>query len=53
MGIIFVHCSLVEQDLAKGIPVDIYTADRGYDDGQNHLLLEHRNLQSAICLKDI
>jgi len=46
-------CSLVEQDLAKNIPVEIYTADRGYDDGNNHFYLEHRNLQSAICLKDI
>ena len=46
-------CSLVEQDLAKNIPVEIYTADRGYDDGNNHFYLEHHNLQSAICLKDI
>jgi len=46
-------CSLVEQDLAKNIPVEIYTADRGYDDVNNHFYLEHHNLQSAICLKDI
>jgi transposase, IS5 family len=46
-------CSLVEQDLSKNISVEIYTADRGYDDGNNHFFLEHHNLQSAICLKDI
>ncbi len=45
-------CSLVDQDLAQNIPVDTYTADRGYDDGHNHYYLEHLNLQSAICLKD-
>jgi len=46
-------CSLVDQDLAQNIPVDTYTADRGYDDGHNHFYLEHHQLQSAICLKDI
>ena len=46
-------CSLIDQDLAQNIPADTYTADRGYDDGNNHFYLEHLNLQSAICLKDI
>lgn len=46
-------CSLIDQDLAQKIPADTYTADRGYDDGNNHFYLEHLNLQSAICLKDI
>ena len=46
-------CSLVDQDVAQNIPADTYTADRGYDDGNNHFYLEHLNLQSAICLKDI
>mgnify|MGYP001179287689 CR=1 FL=1 len=44
-------CSLVDQDMAQNIPANTYTADRGYDDGNNHFYLEHLNLQSAICLK--
>jgi IS5 family transposase len=46
-------CSLVDQDRAQNIPTDTYSADRGYDDGNNHFYLEHHNLHSAICLKDI
>lgn len=46
-------CSLVDQDLAQNLPATIYTADRGYDDGNNHFYLQHHQLQSAICLKDI
>ena len=46
-------CSLVDQDMALDIPAETYTADRGYDDGNNHFYLQHLNLQSAICLKDI
>jgi len=46
-------CSLVDQDRALDIPAETYTADRGYDDGNNHFYLQHLNLQSAICLKDI
>ncbi|MFN2304122.1 MAG: transposase [Anaerolineales bacterium] len=45
-------CSLVDKDLAQHIPVDTYTADRGYDDGNNHFYLETQNLNSAICLKN-
>lgn len=29
-----------------------YTADKAYDDGENHTFLETRNLQSAIILKN-
>jgi IS5 family transposase len=46
-------CPLVDRDLAQKLPVDIYTADRGYDDGNNHFYLAHQHLQSAICLKDV
>lgn len=46
-------CSLVDQDLAQKLPVHTYTADRGYDDGNNHFYLQKHQLQSAICLKDI
>ena len=46
-------CSLVDQDLAQNIPADTYSADRGYDDGNNHFYLQHLNLHSAICLKDM
>ncbi|MEA3325999.1 MAG: transposase [Chloroflexota bacterium] len=46
-------CSLVDQDLSQDIPVNTYTADRGYDDGNNHFYLEYHHLHSAICLKDI
>lgn len=50
MAIIF---SLVDQDVEQNIPADIYSADKGYDDGNNHFYLQHLDLQSAICLKDI
>jgi len=46
-------CSLVDQDLAKKLPIQTYTADRGYDDGHNHFYLEHHHLKSAICLNDV
>jgi IS5 family transposase len=42
---------LVEKDLAQGIPVEIVAADRGYDDSDNHVLLESLGIQSAIRLK--
>ena len=45
--------SLVDQDLAQNLPIQTYTADRGYDDGNNHFYLEHHHLNSAICLKDL
>jgi IS5 family transposase len=31
---------LVEKDLAQGLPVGIVAGDRGYDDSDNHVLLE-------------
>lgn len=43
---------LLAQDLAKGIPVNILTADRGYDDGHNHFLLQSKGIHSAIRLND-
>ena len=42
---------LVARDLAQGLPVAVYTADRGYDDGENHALLAARGLKSALRLK--
>jgi IS5 family transposase len=44
--------SLIEKDLAKGLPIEIVTADRGYDDGDNHVFLQDKGLFSAIRLKD-
>ena len=41
---------LVQKDSELQLPVEIYSADRGYDDGENHFLLEARGLQSAIHL---
>lgn len=44
--------SLVERDGQQGIEARIYAADRGYDDGENHYLLEYLGLKSAIKLND-
>ncbi len=44
-------CNLVNHDLAQKLPVKIYTADKAYDDGDNHLNLELNGLYSAIRLK--
>jgi IS5 family transposase len=41
---------LVRKDGELELPVEIYAADRGYDDGENHYLLERLGLQSAIHL---
>lgn len=43
--------SLVDHDLEQKLPVETYTADKAYDDGENHYNLEVRGLHSAICLK--
>ena len=43
--------SLVDHDLEQKLPVKVYTADKAYDDGENHYNLEVRGLHSAICLK--
>jgi len=45
-------CSLVDHDLELEVPVETYSTDKGYDDGNNHFFLEQRGLHSAICLKD-
>lgn len=42
--------SLVDHDLEQGVPVDIYAADRGYDDGGNHYYLQIHGIHSAIRL---
>lgn len=44
---------LLERDLAQGVPLDTVAADRGYDDGANHYLIQSKGLHSAIQLKDI
>lgn len=43
-------CSLVDRDLGQKLPVEIYTADKAYDDGNNHFYLDRRGLYSAIRL---
>jgi len=42
---------LVEKDVAQGVPVKVVSADRAYDDVDNHLFLEARGIHSAIRLK--
>jgi IS5 family transposase len=42
---------LVDHDLKQSLPVETYTADKAYDDGENHYNLEVRGLHSAIRLK--
>ena len=41
---------LVDHDLEQGLGVNTYTADKGYDDGNNHYYLENHQLHSAIRL---
>ena len=41
---------LVRKDGELGLPVEVYSADRGYDDGNNHYLLEDLRMHSAIHL---
>ncbi len=43
--------SLVDHDLGQKLPLETYTADKAYDDSENHYNLEVRGLHSAICLK--
>ncbi len=38
---------LVEKDEEHELPVDTYAADRGYDNGENHYLLE--TLKMHFC----
>jgi len=42
--------TLVESDLAQGIPVKIAAADKAYDDGDNHEFLKANGIHSAIRL---
>lgn len=44
--------ALTRKDKRTGIKPSIYTADKAYDDGDNHLLLENQGLGDALCLKD-
>jgi IS5 family transposase len=46
-------CGLVDRDLAQKLPVEIYAADKGYDDGNNHFYLDQCGLYSAISLKKV
>ena len=41
---------LVESDLAQELPIEVCTADRGYDDTDNHFFLQTRGIRSAIHL---
>lgn len=43
---------LVKKDINKGIKANIYSADKGYDDGDNHEFLKTRSITTAIHLKD-
>jgi len=42
--------TLVEKDEELELPIETYSADRGYDDSENHYLLEIMDLHSAIML---
>lgn len=42
--------TLLEKDLAQRLPVSIVTADRAYDDSDNHELLFSKGIHSAIRL---
>jgi len=41
---------LVERDVKQGLPIETYAGDRGYDDSENHYLLESQGLNSALKL---
>jgi len=41
---------LVEKDQELGVTIETYAADRGYDDSENHYLLETKDMHSAIIL---
>ena len=43
---------LLGKDLDQGLPVGIVSADRGYDDSDNHCLLWSKDIHSAISLND-
>ena len=41
---------LIESDLAQELPIEICTADRGFDDTDNHVFLQSRDIRSAAHL---
>ena len=43
---------LLQSDLAQGLPVGACTADRGYDDTENHLFLQQQGINDAVLLND-
>jgi len=43
---------LVESDLERHVPIDTVTADKAYDDINNHFWLESKGIQSAIILNN-
>ena len=43
---------LLERDQEQGLPIEIYSADRAYDDTDNHYRLEIAGLQSSLTLND-
>jgi len=43
---------LVKEDLALGLPVGVVSADRGYDDIDNHVFLWEMGIHSAIRLNE-
>jgi len=42
--------SLIQSDVAQGLPIQVCTADRGYDDSDNHFFLHSRGIGNAIRL---
>ena len=44
--------AMVERDRHHGVMADTYAGDRGYDDSENHYLLEHLGLKSATKLNE-
>jgi hypothetical protein len=44
--------ALINHDLGLGLPIKIVTADRAYDDTENHLYLKLKKIKSAIRLND-
>jgi IS5 family transposase len=42
--------SLIASDLDQGLPIEVCTADRGYDDTDNHFFLQTKGIHSAIHL---
>jgi IS5 family transposase len=43
---------LVDRDMGQELTIETYAGDRGYDDSENHCLLESKGLNSALKLND-